>query len=63
VRFDEESGCTLERESINAGGNSHAAFLVDNHETAAVAYGRSAKDAALNGQIIPAKKLAELVRK
>jgi len=29
----------------------------------AVAYGRNAKDAALNGQIIPAKKLDELVAK
>jgi len=29
----------------------------------AVAYGRSAKDAALNGQVIPAKKLEELAAK
>jgi heterodisulfide reductase subunit B len=29
----------------------------------AVAYGRSAKDAALDGQIIPAKKLDELAAK
>jgi len=29
----------------------------------AIAYGRNAKDAALNGQIIPAKKLDELAGK
>jgi heterodisulfide reductase subunit B len=29
----------------------------------AVAFGRSAKDAALNGQVIPAKKLEEIAAK
>ena len=31
--------------------------------TLAVAFGRSAKDAALNGQVIPAKKLEEIAAK
>jgi len=52
------------QDQINATYSTKFAMPVVYYSTLmAVAYGRNAKDAALNGQIIPAKKLDELVAK
>lgn len=52
------------QDQINATYSSKFAMPVVYYSTLmAVAYGRNAKDAALNGQIIPAKKLDELAAK
>ncbi len=54
----------VDQDRINETYNTRFQMPVVNYSTLmAVAYGCSAQDAALNGQIIPAKKLEELAGK